>query len=70
MGRHRLRRRHLIHTIAQEVGQEWLKVLDVEGMPIIRQWFCITMAGRGASAATLALLVFLTSEGSAMLPRT
>jgi len=57
------------HTIAQEVGQHWLRILDVEGMPIIRQWFCITMGGRAPSAATLALRDFLTSEGAAMLPR-
>jgi DNA-binding transcriptional LysR family regulator len=57
------------HTIAQEVGQRWLSILDVQGMPIIRQWFCITMAGRAPSAATCALRDFLTSEGAAMLPR-
>lgn len=57
------------HTIAQEVSQQWLSILNVTGMPIVRQWFCITLAGRAPSAATLALRDFLTSEGVAMLPR-
>jgi DNA-binding transcriptional LysR family regulator len=57
------------HTIAQEVRQQWLRILDVQGMPIVRQWFCITLAGRAPSAATLALRDFLTSEGVAMLPQ-
>lgn len=56
------------HTVAQEVGQDWLHILDVEGLPIMRQWFCITMAGRTPSAATIALREFLTSEGAALLP--
>jgi len=49
------------HTIAAEVEQGWLKVLDVSGMPIIRQWYCITPQSRSIGLASRALRDFLTT---------
>ncbi|MFA5970030.1 MAG: LysR substrate-binding domain-containing protein [Sphingomonas sp.] len=56
------------HTVAQEVHQGWLAVLDAEATPIVRQWFCITMRGRALAPATTAMRDFLTNEGATMLP--
>ena len=57
------------HTIAAEVGQGWLAVLDTQGLPIIRQWFCVTLAKPKLSAAAKALRDYLTDNGAALLPR-
>ena len=56
------------HTIAAEVGQGWLSVLDAEGLPIIRQWYCITPATKSLSRSVAALRDFLTQEGTMLLP--
>ncbi|MBD3730145.1 MAG: LysR family transcriptional regulator [Sphingomonadales bacterium] len=57
------------HTVAAEVGQGWLSVLDVEGLPILRQWYCVTPGKRTLSSASLALRDFLTGEGAHYLPQ-
>jgi len=57
------------HTIAAEVGQGWLSVLDTQGLPIIRQWYCITPAMRSLSRSAAALRDFLTQDGTEMLPK-
>lgn len=50
------------HTIAAEVGQGWLRVLDVVGMPIVRQWYCITPSARTCSVAATTLRDYLSSS--------
>ena len=57
------------HTIAAEVGQGWLSVLDAQGLPIIRQWYCITPASRSLSRSAASLRDFLTQDGTRMLPK-
>lgn len=57
------------HTVAAEVGEGWLCVLDVEGLPIMRQWYCVTPARRTLGKASIALRDFITGEGAAYLPR-
>jgi DNA-binding transcriptional LysR family regulator len=57
------------HTIAAEVKEGWLAVLDAEGLPIIRQWFCVTSTNPRLSTAAIALRTFLTGDGAGMLPR-
>lgn len=57
------------HTVAAEVGQGWLAVLDADAMPIMRQWFCVSPASRPLGASARALRDFLTNEATTMLPK-
>ena len=43
--------------------------LDVEGLPVIRQWFVLAPQGEGAAAAGT-MLDFLSAKGAQFLPRT
>jgi len=56
------------HTIAQEVQAGRLAVLDVEGLPIRRQWFSVTRADRSLTPVMTAFEEFLTLQGSRFLP--
>ncbi len=56
------------HTIAQEVESGRLVILDVEGMPIKRQWFSVTRQGRGISPAMAAFQTFLQAKGKQYFP--
>lgn len=56
------------HTIAQEVELGRLVVLDVEGIPIRRQWFAVSRADRTSSPAMLAFEAFLAENGARFLP--
>jgi DNA-binding transcriptional LysR family regulator len=57
------------HTIALEVEQKRLAVLDVEGMPIRRQWFSISRAERSLTPVMKSFEDFLQLRGAAFLPR-
>lgn len=57
------------HTIAAEVKEGWLVVLDAEHLPIVRQWFCVTLNRPKLSAAATALRDYLTGEGAGLLPQ-
>ena len=57
------------HTVAAEVGQGWLAVLDADGMPVMRQWYCVAPANRPLPASARALRDFLTTQAPAMLPQ-
>jgi LysR family transcriptional regulator, low CO2-responsive transcriptional regulator len=56
------------HTIEQELQLGRLVILDVQGMPIIRQWFSVSRLDRSLSPAMLAFNEFLTQQGSRYLP--
>ncbi|MCO5064756.1 MAG: LysR substrate-binding domain-containing protein [Rhizobiaceae bacterium] len=56
------------HTIALEVEFGRLVVLDVEGLPIRRQWFSVMRADRTASPAMATFHDFLMQQGVAYLP--
>jgi len=56
------------HTIAQEVETGRLVILDVEGMPIKRQWFCVTRQGRTISPAMALFQDFLQAHGKQYFP--
>lgn len=56
------------HTIAQEVESGRLVILDVEGMPIKRQWFCVTRQGRSISPAMALFQDFLQAHGKRYFP--
>lgn len=56
------------HTIAAEVHDGRLVVLDVRGLPIRRHWLLVRMRRRAISPATRALWDFFVAEGGAQLP--
>lgn len=56
------------HTIAGEVQDGRLVVLDVVGLPICRNWLVVRMARRAFSPATRALWQFVVAQAGAQLP--
>ncbi|MFH6783784.1 MULTISPECIES: LysR family transcriptional regulator [Methylobacterium] len=56
------------HTVASELADGRLVLLDVEGMPIRRDWFVVRRADKVLSPAGTALWDFLLGEGAAWLP--
>ncbi len=57
------------HTIEAEVAQGRLAILDVVGMPIIRQWFAVRHGNRELSPAANTLWEFIVSNGRDFLPK-
>lgn len=57
------------HTIASEVAARRLRVLKVEGLPIVRQWFVVRRSDRELPPASGALWTFIAKKGSSFLPR-
>ncbi len=56
------------HTVAAEVESGRLVVLDVEGLPIRRQWFSVSRADRSATPAMERFTHFLATQGASFLP--
>ena len=56
------------HTIAAEIEDGRLVVLDVIGFPEIRQWFVVRLAAKRLMPAARALRDFLVAEGRGFLP--
>jgi LysR family transcriptional regulator, low CO2-responsive transcriptional regulator len=56
------------HTIEQELQLRRLVILDVLGVPIVRQWFSVSRLDRSLSPAMQAFNDFLTRDGSRYLP--
>jgi len=56
------------HTIATEIGDGRLAVLDLLGLPEIRQWFVVRLAAKRMMPAARALRDFLVAEGRSFLP--
>ncbi len=57
------------HTIAAEVQDGRLAILDVLGLPIMRQWLVVRMARRSLSPATQSMWDFFITEVEDLLPR-
>jgi LysR family transcriptional regulator for metE and metH len=55
------------HTIAAEVADGRLVVLDAEGLPMVRQWFVVKRREKRLLPAAQALWAFL-AKGSEFLP--
>jgi LysR family transcriptional regulator, low CO2-responsive transcriptional regulator len=55
------------HTIAAEIGGR-LAILDVAGLPEIRQWFVVHPAAKRMMPAASSLRDFLVAEGRRFLP--
>ncbi|MCP4072330.1 MAG: LysR family transcriptional regulator, partial [Hyphomicrobiales bacterium] len=56
------------HTIAQEVETGRMVILNVEGMPIKRQWFSVTRSGMAISPAMASFQQFLQSNATRYFP--
>ncbi len=56
------------HTIAAEVADGRLVTLDIEGLPIVRQWFVLHRADRPLSPAARAFQDFARRRGAEFLP--
>src|SRR4051812_14972922 len=57
------------HTIAAEVADGRLAVLDVEGLPVVRQWFVVRRSERRLLPAAQGLWNHLLWSGADFLPR-
>ncbi len=57
------------HTIAAEIADGRLVVLDVVGFPEIRQWFVVRLVAKRMMPAARALRDFLVAEGRRFLPK-
>ncbi len=56
------------HTVAAEIADGRLAILDVAGLPIVRQWFVVRMRGKRFLPAARRLHDFLKSEAHRFLP--
>ena len=58
------------HTVATELDERRLVILDVEGLPVVRQWFVLRRKDKVLLPPAQAMLDFLSAEGAKFLPRT
>jgi LysR family transcriptional regulator, low CO2-responsive transcriptional regulator len=56
------------HTVATEIGDGRLVVLDVGGLPVVRQWFVVRRKDKLLLPPAQAMLDFLGAEGAGFLP--
>lgn len=56
------------HTVASEVGSGRLVLLDVQGLPIRRDWYAVRRADKVLGPAAAAFWDHLIQEGAAFLP--
>lgn len=57
------------HTVAAEIEDRRLAVLDVEGLPMWRRWYVVRLARKRPLPASRALIDFVTARGAEFLPR-
>ena len=58
------------HTVATELDERRLVTLDVDGLPVIRQWFVLSRKDKVLLPPAQAMLDFLSAKGAQFLPRT
>ncbi|WP_020178626.1 LysR family transcriptional regulator [Methylopila sp. M107] len=57
------------HTVAAEIADGRLTQLDVERLPIMRQWHVVRRAGKRLTPPAAAMSSFLSERGAEFLPR-
>ena len=57
------------HTVAAEIEDRRLAVVEVEGLPLWRRWYVVRLARKRALPATLRLVDFVTTRGAEFLPQ-
>ena len=58
------------HTVASELDERRLVTLDVDGLPVVRQWFVLSRKDKVLLPPAQAMLDFLSAKGAQFLPRT
>jgi LysR family transcriptional regulator for metE and metH len=58
------------HTVATDLDERRMVILDVVGLPIVRQWFVVSRKDKVLLPPARAMLDFLSARGSQFLPRT
>lgn len=58
------------HTVAREVEAGLLIILDVVGMPRIRQWFVVRQHDKRMTPASIKFYEFMLNHGKKFLPKT
>lgn len=58
------------HTVATELDERRLVTLDVDGLPVVRQWFALSRRDKVLMPPARAMLEFLGAKGAQFLPRT
>lgn len=58
------------HTVATDLDERRLVILDVAGLPVMRQWFVVSRKDKVLLPPARAMLDFLGEEGATFLPRT
>jgi DNA-binding transcriptional LysR family regulator len=58
------------HTIEAEIAAGRLKILNVPGLPIVRQWYLVHRADKTLGPAAMAFWHYVQREGRLFLPRT
>ena len=56
-----------LHTVALEVAARELAILDVAGLPLVRRWYIVNLAGKTLSPAAEAFRYFILEHGEALL---
>ena len=56
------------HSIAVEVADRRLAILDVVGLPVVRQWFLVRRTDRSLSTAAQVFSTYLRQSGAEFLP--
>lgn len=58
-----------LHTVARELARKELRVLDIEGLPLVRRWHIVSQQARTLSPAAEAFRYFVLEEGERLLAR-
>ena len=58
------------HTVATELDERRLVTLNVDGLPVVRQWFVLSRKDKVLLPPARAMLDFLSATGAQFLPRT
>lgn len=58
------------HTVATELDERRLITLDIEGLPVVRQWFVVRRKDKVLLPPAQAMLSFLGENGAKFLPKT
>jgi LysR family transcriptional regulator for metE and metH len=58
------------HTVATELDERRLATLNVEGLPVIRQWFVLARKDKVLLPPARAMIEFLSAQGARFLPKT
>jgi len=57
------------HTVAVEIADGRLTMLDVKGLPMVREWFVVRIRDKAVMPAGQAMWTFFSTEGQHFLPQ-